>query len=65
MNDIALPLKIKRYGEALIIVDGNHRNLCTTHFRDTDLVWSDHWTREQAEAIAKMIARLVTDKLEG
>ena len=64
MNEVSLPLKIKPKNGAFCIEDANQRPISYTYFREDGLAKSTHWNEKQARAIAKVIARLVTDRLE-
>jgi len=65
MSDIALPLTIRQTAGGYSIEDANGRALCYTYCRDDDRGGTPHWTRPQARLISQMIARSVTDRLEG
>lgn len=59
------PLKIGRYGESFNIRDANDTSICTVFFdkgNDSERAIRKRMSEEEAEALAKRIARMLTDE---
>lgn len=63
MADIQLPLEIMPIAGTFCIGDARSRPISYTDFQNAGLAKSSHWNERQAKAIAKVIARLATDRL--
>jgi hypothetical protein len=58
-----LPLRIVKSGESIKVVDRKERAVAYLHFEAAELRRNlmNRWTEEEAVAIAKQIARALTD----
>jgi hypothetical protein len=62
-----LPLRITRYAESFIIRDAHETSICTVFFdsgNDSERAIRKRMSEAEAEALAKRIARLLTDEEE-
>lgn len=62
-----LPLRISRYAESFIIKDAHDISICAIYFdsgNDSERSIRKRLSEEEAEDLAKRIARLLTDEEE-
>lgn len=61
------PLRITRYAESFFIRDAHDTSICTVFFdkgNDSERAIRKRMSEEEAEALAKRIARMLTDEEE-
>lgn len=66
MSAIKPPIRIRRGGGSYYIEDAEGQKLCFTYFdHRPQFANSHHWSEDEAREVAQVIARAVTDRLEG
>jgi hypothetical protein len=66
VTPLRFPLRVKRVGESFQIIDAAGRSILM-YFEDDETRRSimNRWTSAEAEALAKQIARALTDNKKG